>query len=123
MTPYKRLFHTLCLLRNVITFIKMVHKLPIMPVVNQANYELQPVFYKDLGKAYFSVLINENNTANKDFILSGGEPITLREMLRIIGFKLDKKVRFLSFPFWFGYACAWLLWKCLTANPWSRRRK
>ncbi len=95
--------------RNIVTFIKMVDRLPIMPVIEQANYELQPVFYKDLGKAYYLVLVNENNTANKDFILSGGKAISLREILKIIGLELNKKVRFLSFPFWFGYACAWLL--------------
>ena len=91
---------------NVVTFIKMVDKLPIMPVVNGARYELQPVHYRDLGNAYYAVLMNEEVTKNKDFTLSGGEPILLRDMLTEIGKNLGKKVRFISCPFGLAYAGA-----------------
>ena len=96
--------------RNVITFIKMVDKLPIMPVVSGANYELQPVHYKDLSDAYYAVLINEEATGNKDFVLSGGAPVLLRDMLMEIGKNLDKKVKFVSVPFWLAYAGAWAIY-------------
>ena len=100
--------------QNVVKFIKMVDKLPIMPVVRGARYELQPVHYKDLGKAYFDVLVNEAATAGKNYNLSGGEVIQLRDMLKVIGKDLGKKeVRFVNFPFWFGYSLAWGLY-CLT---------
>lgn len=84
---------------NVHVFTKMVDKLPMMPVVNGAKYQLQPVYYKDLGRAYYQVLMNEEKTANQDFDLSGKEPITLREMLLEIGNCLGKKVHFISVPF------------------------
>lgn len=95
---------------NIIEFIKMVDKFPIMPVVNGARYELQPVHYKDLGQAYYDVLINEETTANRDFNLSGGEPILLRDMLKVIGEKLGKKVRFISCPFPIAYGGAWMVY-------------
>ena len=95
---------------NVVQFIKMVDKLPIMPVVQGALYELQPVHYKDLGKAYFDVLMNEKTTANHNYNLSGGEVIQLRDMLSVIGSNLGKKVKFISFPFWFAYSIAWILY-------------
>lgn len=95
---------------NIVTFIKMVDKFPIMPVVNGAKYELQPVHYRDLGDAYYSVLMNEESTANKDFILSGGEPILLRDMLEEIGKNLGKKVKFISCPFWIAYLGAWAVY-------------
>ena len=94
---------------NVISFIKMVDKFPIMPVVNGAKYELQPVHYKDLAKAYFAILINENKTANKEYNLSGGRPILLREMLSVIGENLGKKVNFISCPFVIAYVGAWFI--------------
>ena len=81
-----------------------------MPVVNKAKYSLQPVHYEDLGYAYYKVLINEDKTANKDFILSGREPIMLRDMIIEIGKNLGKKVRFISFPFWVAYVGAWILY-------------
>ena len=76
--------------KNVAVFIKMVDKFPIMPVVNGARYILQPVHYEDLAKGYFGVLLNEEKTANKDYVLSGGSVIELREMLKIIGENLGK---------------------------------
>ena len=92
--------------QNVVKFIRMVDSLPLMPVVNGAHYALQPVHYRDLAKAYFSVLLNEKETANRDYVLSGKEPIDLRDMLCLIGKKLDKRVRFVSCPFPIAYAGA-----------------
>ena len=107
---------------NVIKFIKMVDKLPIMPVVNGARYELQPVHYKDLSKAYFDVLMNEETTVNKDYNLSGGAPIMLRDMLTIIGKNLGKNVKFISCPFSIAYAGAWMVY-CLSLGKVDYREK
>ena len=96
--------------KNIITFIKMVDKLLFIPVVNGARYELQPVHYSDLGKAYYQVLINESTTANKDFILSGAEPITLRDMFSVIGENLGKKLHFINCPFQIAYAGSWIIY-------------
>ena len=89
--------------KNVITFIRMVDKFPIMPTVNGARYDLQPVHYADLGRAYYDVLMHEDVTAGQDYVLSGGTPIQLRDMFKIMGENLDKKVRFISCPFPLAY--------------------
>lgn len=94
---------------NVVHFIKMVDRLPIMPVVNGARYGLQPVHYKDLGKAYYDVLMHEEQTANQNYTLSGGEAIQLRDMLAFIGECLGKKVKFISCPFWIAYTGACII--------------
>lgn len=96
--------------RNVITFIRMVDKTPVMPVVNGARYELQPVHYADLGEAYYKVLVNEESTAGRDFNLSGGEPILLRDIFIEIGNYLGKKVRFISCPFPVAYLGACIIY-------------
>ena len=88
---------------NVIVFIKMVDKLKLFPVVNHARFLLQPVHEKDLGDAYYQVLINESVTKNKNYILSGKEPILLIDMLKIIGEYLQKKNTFVSIPFQVAY--------------------
>lgn len=107
---------------NVITFVKMVDKLPIMPVVNKAQYELQPVHYSDLGIAYCQILFNEETTANKDFILSGGSPVFLRDMLKIIGINLNKDVQFINCPFWLAFLGAWVIY-CATFGKKDYREK
>lgn len=96
--------------QNVIKFIRMVDKLPVMPIVNDARYALQPVHYKDLGKAYFDVLMNEGATANKNYDLSGGEVIDLRDMFAVIGENLGKKVQFVSCPYFLAYRGAWFVY-------------
>ena len=107
---------------NIATFIKMVDKLPLMPVVNGAKYELQPVHYRDLGNAYYAVLMNESTTVNKDFILSGGEPILLRDVLSEIGKHLGKRVLFISCPYWLAFFCAWAVY-ALTLKKKDYREK
>ena len=85
---------------NICTFIKMVDRLPFMPVVAGARYALQPVHRRDLGHAYFDVLLHPEITDNKQYVLSGEAPVLLRDMLTMIGQCLGKRVRFLSVPYW-----------------------
>ena len=94
---------------NLIIFIKMVDKLRLFPVVNNAKYLLQPVHEKDLGNAYYQILTTEEKTANKNYNLSGKEPIMLIDMFKIIGKYLGKKNLFISIPFPFAYFGGWLL--------------
>ena len=95
---------------NVVKFIKMVDKLPVMPVVNKAEYELQPVHYSDLGKAYFDVLVAPEVTGGHDYVLSGGEEIMLRDMFIEMGKHLSKKMHFVSVPFTVAYFGAWCVY-------------
>ncbi len=95
---------------NIIKFIKMVDKLPLMPIIKNGKYKLQPVHYEDLANAYYEILINEEKTFNQDFILSGGNEISLKELLKTIGNKLDKKVYFINCPFCLAYIGSWFLY-------------
>ena len=92
--------------RNMSSFIKMIDKLRIFPLVNGGKYELQPVNQKDLGKAYYQVLINEEATANKNYDLSGGTVIYLKDILQNISKFLGKKTVFVSVPFGLAYFVA-----------------
>lgn len=107
---------------NIIKFIRMVDRFPLMPVVNGARFGLQPVHFSDLGTAYYQVLMNEATTGNRDFILSGGEPIDLRDMLTEIGRQLEKKTRFINIPFFIAYGGAWLIY-ALTLSKIDYREK
>lgn len=91
---------------NVCTFIRMVDRLPVMPVVSGARYPLQPVHRKDLGYAYFDVLTQPEKTDGRQYVLSGEKPILLREMLGEIGKCLGRRVRFVSVPYWIAISGA-----------------
>ena len=94
---------------NVAVFIKMVEKFKIMPTVNGAHYELQPVHCKDLGKAYFEVLMHPEICNGKDYILSGSEPIELRQMFEEIAKNLGVKRKYISCPYPIAYFGAWVI--------------
>lgn len=96
--------------RNVSLFIKLVDRCKIVPTVNGAHYELQPVHCEDLGKAFYQVLMNPEICNGNDYNLSGGEPIELRTMLEEIAKNLGVKRRYISCPFWIAYAGAWGLY-------------
>lgn len=96
--------------RNIVQFIKMVDKLSPMPVVNHANYLLQPVHAEDLAQAYYGVLTHLDETAGKNYILSGRDPVKLIDLFRIIAGELGIKRRFVSVPFPVAYAGAWGLY-------------
>ncbi|OCA88375.1 nucleoside-diphosphate sugar epimerase [Bacillus sp. FJAT-27225] len=80
---------------NMSKFIKMIDKMPIYPLINNGNGLIQPVNARDLGKAYYDVLMNPEATSNNHYNLSGEKPITMKEALRIISIKLGKKTIFL----------------------------
>ncbi len=107
---------------NVATFIKMVDKYRLFPTVKGARYDLQPVWCKDLGDAYYEVFTRWETTKNKEYILSGAEPIQLREMFIEIGKQLGVKNTFLSVPFWLAYTGAWVVY-CLTFGKKDYREK
>lgn len=94
---------------NVVKFIAMMDRLPVMPVVSGARFALQPVHRRDLGRAYANVLLAES-TAGTDYVLSGAEPVTLRDMLTIIAGYLGKRARFVSVPYWIAISGAWALY-------------
>lgn len=97
---------------NMSVFIKMVDKLRIFPVISGAKYELQPVWCKDLGKAFYDVLMNPDITDNKNYDLSGGAPIMLIDIFKEIGKQLGVKNTFVSCPYPVAYAgacCLYLL--------------
>ena len=96
--------------QNIVQFIKMVDRLNPMPVVNHADYLLQPVHAEDLGQAYYGVMTHLKETAGKNYILSGRDPVKLIDLLRIVADELGVSRRFVSVPFPIAYAGAWGLY-------------
>lgn len=94
---------------NVSVFIRMVDRLKLFPVVNGAKYPLQPVHARDLGDAYYEVLAHPEKITESEYVLSGGAPILLVDMLRTIGRYLGKRTRFVPVPYPIAYAGACVL--------------
>ena len=108
--------------KNVSVFIKMVDKLRIFPTVNGARYDLQPVWCKDLGDAYYDVMQNWETTQNKEYILSGKDPIQLRAMFEVMAKQLGVKNVFVSCPYPIAYVGACIIY-ALTLKKIDYREK
>lgn len=88
---------------NISVFIKMIDKLPIVPVINGGKYSLQPVHQKDVAKSYYLVLQNLTIVDGKDYIISGEKPIDLIEIYKLIAKYLGKKRTFIYVPYPLAY--------------------
>lgn len=93
--------------RNMIKFIKMVDKLPLLPVINHGKGLIQPVHGRDLGKAYYQVLLTDN--LEKNYILSGERALTMIELFKLISEYLGKHLYIISVPKSLGVFFAQLL--------------
>lgn len=87
---------------NMSKFIKMIDKFRIMPVINGGRSLIQPVNARDLGKAFYTVLISPEKTAGKAYDLSGEKPLQMIEVFRLIRDNLNKKTVFISVPLRLG---------------------
>lgn len=94
---------------NISKFIKMVDHLRIMPIVNGGRSLIQPVNARDLGRAFYTVMMSPKETQGKTYDLSGEEPMYIRDVLKLISNNLDKKICFVSIPLEVGVLCAKLL--------------
>jgi nucleoside-diphosphate-sugar epimerase len=95
--------------RNMSKFIKMIDQFRIFPVINQGKSLIQPVNARDLGKAYYDVLMISGEKVKPEYILSGEKPLTMLEAFKLISNNLGKKTTFISFPLSFGVIMAKIL--------------
>ena len=95
--------------RNISKFIKMIDRFRVFPVINHGKSLIQPVNARDLGKAYYSVLMMPIEKAKSEYILSGEKLITMLDAFNLISKNLGKKTIFISFPLRFGVIMAKVL--------------
>jgi len=100
---------------NISKFIKMIDKMKVYPVIAGGKAKLHPVNARDLGKAYYLVLINPETTKNKSYNLSGSEEIKIIDMLKLIGNYLNKKTIFVTVPLWLSVTSGYVI-KLITLN-------
>ena len=93
-------------------YVKMVAKSPIVPLINKGRSLVQPVYFKDLGEAYFKVLDRPDSTKNKEYNLSGERPLSMLELHQVIEHHLSLKRWNINVPLWMAILGAWLLYCC-----------
>lgn len=95
--------------RNMSKFIKMIDSFRVIPVINHGRSLIQPVNARDLGKAYYEMMMISVEKSKSEYILSGEKPITMIEVFKIISDNLGKKTIFINTPLGVGVIIAKIL--------------
>lgn len=82
---------------NISKFIKIIDLFPIVPIVADGKALIQPVNARDLGSAYYQVILSEK-CIGKAYNLSGDRPLSIKELYELIMMDLGKKKVIVSFP-------------------------
>jgi hypothetical protein len=84
---------------NISRLIVSLKKFFFFPIIGDGFNFFQPIYYKDLSKAFYLILENEEKTIkNKNYILSGKYPISYLEILKFIQLKTYSKNFFFHIP-------------------------
>jgi nucleoside-diphosphate-sugar epimerase len=85
--------------KNVSTIASFIRRFSFFPVFGAARGLRQPVHAKDVASCCLAAL-SSDTAINKSYNISGGETISYKEMVCRIFVALNKKPRFVTFPFW-----------------------
>lgn len=97
----------------------MIRRSPIIPVIGDGRYRLQPVYVEDLC-AVMARASRETVTSGRTYEIGGPEPLTYLEILNIIKRVLHKKRLTVHIPVWMARMGARVLELFLKPAPLTR---
>lgn len=83
---------------NMYRLIGYLSKHLLFPLFGNGSNLMQPVHARDLGNAYYDVLMNPEKTMNKEYDLSGKEEITYIAIIQWIKKYLNSSVKIVRIP-------------------------
>jgi nucleoside-diphosphate-sugar epimerase len=86
--------------RNMYKLVDYLYRRKFFPMFGQGKNLMQPVHARDLGNAYYDVLIKKEVTLNKEYNLSGKKPIQYFDLVKCVSDTLEKKNVIVKVPLW-----------------------
>ncbi len=86
--------------QNMYKLISFLHKIKFFPMFGEGNNLMQPVHARDLGNAYYDVILNRNATFNKSYNLPGKKPLAYIDLVSIVSNTLGRKNVIVKIPLW-----------------------
>ncbi len=84
--------------KNISRLVGYIDTHRFFPIFGNGRNLMRPVAGSDLAIAYQQVLDHPEITKNKEYVLSGAEPIEYIEMLKLVAKNLNKKTIFIKIP-------------------------
>lgn len=88
--------------RNMYKLVDYLYRHKFFPMFGQGENLMQPVHAKDLGNAYYDVLMKKETTFNKEYNLSGMEPIKYIDLVRCVSRTLNRNNIIVKIPLGFS---------------------
>ena len=83
--------------RNMIRLVKWINRWPVLPVFGNGRSLQQPIHVTDVAWAVVQAF-ESPSTINRQFNISGAEPITYNEVVRVTAKALGRGIRRLHIP-------------------------
>lgn len=92
--------------KNMYRLVEYLSKHRFFPLFGNGSNLMQPVHARDLGNAYFDVITHSDITKNKQYDLSGKDPLTYLSIILKIKKHLNSKVKVIKLPIWLSILAA-----------------
>ena len=77
--------------QNMYKLVDYLYRHKFFPIFGSGNNLMQPVHARDLGNAYYDVLMKPDATANREYDLSGKEPVRYIDLVRTVSRALGRQ--------------------------------
>lgn len=92
--------------RNMHHLVNYLHRNKFFPLFGNGQNLMQPVHARDLGYAYYDILMNPEITKNKEYDLSGKDALPYIEIIQTVSRELKRNTTIVKFPIWFSVMAA-----------------
>lgn len=86
--------------RNMYKLVDYLYRHKFFPLFGSGRNLMQPVLAQDLANAYYGVLMNREITINREYNLSGKEPISYLDLVGTVSRKLGRRNVIVPLPMW-----------------------
>jgi len=86
--------------QNMFKLVDYLYRHKFFPIFGNGKNLMQPVLAQDLADAYFNVLSNREITMNREYNLSGKEPISYIDLVSTVSRALGKSNVMVPVPMW-----------------------
>jgi nucleoside-diphosphate-sugar epimerase len=92
--------------RNMYKLVDYLNRHKIFPMFGSGKNLMQPVHARDLGNAYYEILIRPEITSNREYDLSGKYAEPYLDIVQTVSKTLNKNNAIVKLPIWFSISAA-----------------
>lgn len=92
--------------QNMYKLISFLHRFKFFPMFGEGENLMQPIHARDLGNAYYDVIVNRRTTFNKEYNLPGKRHLSYMDLVRTVSNTLGRRNVIVKIPLWISILAA-----------------